>query len=91
MATNSSSEWATPEATTKSSGWPDEAFSTSPPRSQEPPSRKVRRQRRIAPAARVLTVGVDMKVNISRSTLVEAPIVLLVASGKWKRSPIFAR
>jgi glycosyltransferase involved in cell wall biosynthesis len=37
--------------------------------------------RRIAPAARVLTVGVDMKVNISCSTLVEAPIVLLVASG----------
>jgi glycosyltransferase involved in cell wall biosynthesis len=37
--------------------------------------------RRIAPTVRVLTVGVDMEVDVSRSTLVEAPIVLLVASG----------
>jgi hypothetical protein len=37
--------------------------------------------RRIAPRARVLTVGVDMKVDMSHTTLVEAPVVLLVASG----------
>ena len=37
--------------------------------------------RRIAPGARVLTVGVDMKVDMSDSVLAEAPIVLLVASG----------
>jgi Methyltransferase domain/Glycosyl transferases group 1 len=36
---------------------------------------------RIAPNARVLTVGVDMKVDMSCSALVKAPIVLLVASG----------
>jgi hypothetical protein len=36
--------------------------------------------RRIAPEAQVLTVGVDMKVDMSHSTLIEAPIVLMVAS-----------
>ncbi|WP_431284614.1 class I SAM-dependent methyltransferase [Humitalea sp. 24SJ18S-53] len=37
--------------------------------------------RRIAPKARVVVVGVDMPVEMSRATLVAAPVVLLVASG----------
>ena len=46
--------------------------------------------RRISPEAHVLTVGVDIKVDTSLSSLIEAPIVLLVASGNPMNTKVCA-